>query len=167
MIDESAILRDLAAAVALAAVRAGATICTAESCTGGMIAHLLTETPGVSAAFLGSVVAYSNAAKAEILGVSETILAAYGAVSDPVARAMARGACERFHATLGVSTTGIAGPGGGSAEKPVGLVYVALCGQDLERVIELRLDGDRSTIIREATREALQLLERALSTGTH
>lgn len=167
MIDESASLRDLAAVVAHAAVRSGAAICTAESCTGGMIAHLLTEIPGVSEAFQGGVVAYSNAAKIEILGVSAAILATNGAVSDPVARAMARGARERFHAALAVSTTGIAGPGGGSVQKPVGLVYVALRGPDIEWVKELHLAGDRGAIIREATRAALRLLEEALPNETH
>ena len=164
MIDEDGPLRDLAGVVARAAICSGSTVCTAESCTGGMIAHLLTEIAGVSQVYQGSVVAYSNRAKVEILGVPASVLEANGAVSDPVARAMARGACERFHAELGVSTTGIAGPGGGSVAKPVGLVYVALHGSAIDKVKELHVRGPRGVIIREATREALQLLAWALST---
>jgi nicotinamide-nucleotide amidase len=102
------------------------TICVAESCTGGLIAERITETPGSSAYFLGAVVAYANSAKASLLGVSEALLAEYGAVSEPVARALAEGARERFGADFGVATTGISGPDGGTPGKPVGTVYVAL-----------------------------------------
>ncbi len=167
MIDESASLPEIAAAVAVAAIRSGSTICTAESCTGGLIAHLLTEVAGISEVYLGSVVAYSNRAKVDLLDVPASTLEAYGAVSEPVARAMARGACQRFHAALAVSTTGIAGPGGGSVAKPVGLVYVGLCGLGRDDAIELRLRGDRDQIIREATRQALLFLEPVLSSQSH
>ena len=104
----------------------GKTIAVAESCTGGLIAEKLTNVPGSSAYFLGGIVAYANSAKQGLLGVPEALLAEHGAVSEPVARAMAQGARERFGADIGVATTGISGPGGGSEDKPVGLVYLAL-----------------------------------------
>ncbi len=104
----------------------GQTLAVAESCTGGLVAQLLTEVPGASDYFLGGVVAYSNEAKSRQLGVPEALLAEHGAVSEPVARAMAEGARARFGADLAVATTGISGPTGGSPGKPVGLVQVAL-----------------------------------------
>jgi nicotinamide-nucleotide amidase len=104
----------------------GKTIAVAESCTGGLVAERITDTPGSSAYFLGGVVAYANSAKKTLLGVPESILAEHGAVSEPVARAMAEGARERFGADFGVATTGISGPDGGTEAKPVGTVYVAL-----------------------------------------
>jgi nicotinamide-nucleotide amidase len=105
---------------------AGKTVAVAESCTGGTIAKKLTDVPGSSAYFLGGVVAYANSAKEQILGVPGDLLAEHGAVSEPVARAMAEGVRDRFGADFGVSTTGISGPDGGSDEKPVGLVHMAL-----------------------------------------
>jgi nicotinamide-nucleotide amidase len=104
----------------------GRTIAVAESCTGGLVAERITEVPGASDYFAGGVVAYANAAKTALLGVPEAMLAEHGAVSEPVARAMAEGARTRFAADFGVATTGISGPGGGSPEKPLGLVHVAL-----------------------------------------
>lgn len=104
----------------------GASVAVAESCTGGLIAERLTDVPGSSAYFLGGIVAYADAVKREQLGVPAAVLAAHGAVSEACARAMAEGVRERFGSTLGVATTGISGPDGGSAEKPVGLVHVAL-----------------------------------------
>jgi len=104
----------------------GRTLATAESCTGGMIAELMTAVPGSSVYLRGGVVAYANAAKTALLGVPEALLAEHGAVSEPVARAMAEGARARFGTDYAVATTGIAGPAGGTREKPVGLVYVAL-----------------------------------------
>jgi competence/damage-inducible protein CinA-like protein len=106
--------------------QAGRTLAVAESCTGGLVAQRVTDVAGSSDYFLGGVVAYANAAKTALLGVPDDLLAAHGAVSDPVARAMADGARTRFGADVAVATTGISGPGGGTAEKPVGLVYVAL-----------------------------------------
>jgi len=102
------------------------TVAFAESCTGGLCAARLTDLPGSSAVLMGGVVAYSNAAKRELLGVGQDLLEAHGAVSEPVAKAMAEGACQRFAADVAVATTGIAGPGGGTESKPVGTVCFAL-----------------------------------------
>jgi nicotinamide-nucleotide amidase len=102
----------------------GLSVATAESCTGGLLAHAITEVSGSSEYFRGGVVSYSNAAKTDLLAVPEAVLVAHGAVSAQVARAMAAGARDRFRVDLAVSVTGVAGPGGGSDEKPVGLTYV-------------------------------------------
>lgn len=107
----------------------GLTLATAESCTGGSIAAKLTDVPGSSACFRGGVVAYANDAKVALLGVDAGVLAEHGAVSEPVARAMAEGARARFGADLALATTGISGPDGGTEEKPVGLVYIALASE--------------------------------------
>jgi nicotinamide-nucleotide amidase len=104
----------------------GQRIATAESCTGGLIAALLTEIAGSSDVFERGFVTYSNAAKTEMLGVPAPLFATHGAVSEPVARAMAEGALSRSAADISVAVTGVAGPGGGSAEKPVGLVHLAV-----------------------------------------
>jgi nicotinamide-nucleotide amidase len=103
----------------------GLRIATAESCTGGLLAALLTEFPGSSHVFERGFVTYSNEAKSDLLGVSAALLATYGAVSEEVARAMAAGCLEKSNAELSASITGVAGPGGGTAEKPVGLVCIA------------------------------------------
>jgi nicotinamide-nucleotide amidase len=104
----------------------GMTIAVAESCTGGLIAKRITDNPGSSAYFAGGVVAYSNAAKSDLLGVPAAALEAHGAVSDPVARAMAEGVRERFGVDIGIATTGVSGPDGGTDAKPIGLVHIAL-----------------------------------------
>ena len=122
----------------------GWTICTAESCTGGLVSHRLTNIPGSSAYMMGGVVAYSNAAKQRLLGVRQGTLIAYGAVSEPTAAEMAAGARALFETHLAVSVTGIAGPGGATAEKPVGLTYVGVAGpNDLLIVRRYLFDGDR------------------------
>jgi nicotinamide-nucleotide amidase len=110
-------------------IERGLTIAVAESCTGGLIGHLLTEVPGISAVLDRSVVSYSNKAKTDSLGVPAGLIETHGAVSAEVAEAMARGVRDRAGTDLGLSTTGIAGPGGGSEEKPVGLVYFCLAGR--------------------------------------
>ena len=107
-----------------ALIRAKKTLATAESCTGGLLGKLMTDIPGVSEVYLGGGVTYANSAKVTICGVKEETLAAHGAVSPEVAREMAEGIRRALGADVGVSTTGVAGPGGGSADKPVGLVYV-------------------------------------------
>jgi nicotinamide-nucleotide amidase len=110
----------------------GMTLVTAESCTGGLVGHRLTNVPGSSDYYLGGVVAYSNSMKEALLGVRAETLMAHGAVSEETAREMARGARQRLGADVAVSITGIAGPTGGTVEKPVGLVYVALSAEDEE-----------------------------------
>jgi nicotinamide-nucleotide amidase len=117
---------DVPDAVAAELARTGATLATAESCTGGLIAHLLTTIPGISSSYLGGLVSYSNEAKIDLLGVPRDLIAAHGAVSPEVARAMAEGARARFKSDLALSATGVAGPTGGSPEKPVGRVYLGL-----------------------------------------
>lgn len=134
------------------------TLAVAESCTGGLITHRLTEVPGVSANLLEAVVAYSNRAKAEILGVPAGLFATVGAVSEEVARAMAEGARRRARADLALSATGIAGPTGASVEKPLGLVYVGLADARGTQVERLVLHGDRSTIKDRAAKAALNRL---------
>lgn len=140
------------------------TLAVAESCTGGRIAAALTSVPGASKSFAGGIVAYANAVKAEMLSVSDETLARYGAVSEQTAREMARGVRVRLSASVGVATTGIAGPDGGTPEKPVGLVWLALDDVD-GRAVTVRLDlaGDRETIAGRATTVALGMLWRHLT----
>ncbi len=133
-------------------------IALAESCTGGLLAKLLTDLPGASEFFERGVVCYSNAAKTELLGVPEALLAEQGAVSEAVAEAMAQGLLARSPADLAVAVTGIAGPGGGSANKPVGLTYIALADKIHCRVTEYRLASDRDTNRLRAAAAALRLL---------
>ena len=140
----------------------GLTVAAAESCTGGLIADAITSVAGSSGYFLGSVVSYANSAKAAILGVPEGLLEAHGAVSVQVARAMAVGARERFGADLAVSVTGVAGPDGGTAAKPVGLTYIGLADPDGVDVRRLHFDGDRAFNRTAGAEAALAwLLERA------
>lgn len=117
---------DLATSLGALLKRRGLTLASAESCTGGLIGHLVTQIPGSSDYYLGGVTAYSNALKVKILGVPEALLAAHGAVSEEVALAMLKGVLDRSGAAVGVATTGIAGPGGGTADKPVGTVWIAV-----------------------------------------
>lgn len=136
----------------------GLTVGLAESCTGGLVAAAITEVPGSSGYFLGGIVAYANSAKEALLGVPAATLAAHGAVSAQAARAMAQGAQARFGATIAAGITGIAGPDGGTAEKPVGLVYVGLAGARGVDVRRLQLAGDRAAIREGAARAALEWL---------
>ena len=144
-----------------ALVAAGATLAVAESCTGGMIGARITGVPGSSAWFVGGVVSYDDSVKRGVLGVPGEVIAAHGAVSAQCAHAMATGVRDRLGATWGLSVTGIAGPGGGTAEKPVGLVYVALAGPDGVEVRELHLHGDRDRVRQRAATIALHLVREA------
>jgi len=137
-------------------------LAVAESCTGGLIAQRLTEIPGASKYFVEGVVAYSNEAKTRTLGVEPVLLLEHGAVSGPVAEAMAEGVRKRANADFGLSVTGIAGPDGGSEEKPVGLVYIALADDAHTEHRKLMLPGDRSLIRWRASQAALDLLRRRL-----
>lgn len=157
-----------AAEAVIAAARArGWRIATAESCTGGLVAALLTEIAGSSAVLDRGFVTYSNRAKADLLGVPREVLREHGAVSEATARAMAAGARERSGMELAVAITGVAGPGGGSAEKPVGLVHFACSavGADVAHVERRFGDLGRSAVRLEAVRTALGLLLEALSPG--
>lgn len=141
------------------------TVATAESCTGGNVAARLTALAGASDYVLGGIVSYSNDAKAKLLGVSRDILATRGAVSAECARAMAEGARQAFGAGYGISTTGIAGPGGATARKPVGLVYIALATPHGVQSEQFHFPGDRATVIAAATEAALLMLLRGLDSG--
>ncbi len=147
----------------IAQLLSGHRIATAESCTGGLLAARLTERPGSSAYLAGGVVAYANAAKTELLGVDPALIEAHGAVSEPVAEAMAAGALHRFDADTAVAITGIAGPGGGTDDKPVGTVCftVALAG-DTPSTRTLRLPGNRNDIRERSTTVAMHLLRQTL-----
>jgi nicotinamide-nucleotide amidase len=140
------------------------TVAVAESCTGGLMAARLTERPGSSAYVLGGLVAYSNEAKTQHVGVPAALIERYGAVSPEVARALAGGAAERFGADLGIGITGIAGPDGGTPDKPVGTVCVCVAGADGPPLIEraVRLPGDRSAVRDRTTTLSMHLLRRAV-----
>lgn len=140
----------------------GETLATAESCTGGLLAALITDVPGASEYFLGGIVAYGNEAKVALLGVERELLRLHGAVSAPCAQAMAEGCRAKFGATFALATTGIAGPGGGTPAKPVGLVYVALASPEGTRVKEHRFSGSRDEVRRQASDAALDLLLRTV-----
>lgn len=137
---------------------AGLTLATAESCTGGLVAHVITELSGSSGYFQGGFVTYANDVKRDQLGVPQEVLAAHGAVSAQVARAMAEGARSRLGTDVGVAITGIAGPDGGSAEKPVGLTYVAVADPEGVDVRRHLWTGDRAANKRDSARAALELL---------
>jgi PncC family amidohydrolase len=138
------------------------TVAAAESLTGGNVSARITAISGSSAYFLGGIVAYSNAAKASLLGVSEETLATRGAVSAECAREMAEGARRAFGADVAVATTGIAGPSGATERKPVGLVYVALAGPDGVTTEEFHFPGGRAVVTDASAEAALLLLLRGL-----
>ncbi|HEY2355776.1 MAG TPA: nicotinamide-nucleotide amidohydrolase family protein [Gaiellaceae bacterium] len=151
--------------LALARAR-GLTIATAESCTGGLVAARLTRVPGSSESFLGGIVSYANAVKTAELDVPEALLAEHGAVSVEVAEAMAEGARRRLGADVAVAVTGVAGPGGGTEDKPVGLVHIHVSGPDGSRTRTLDFPGDREVVRMRATVTALHLLRQLLELGT-
>lgn len=157
----------LAADIVAACRTSGIRIATAESCTGGLISAALTDIPGSSEALDRGFVTYSNAAKVEMLGVTEAILARHGAVSEEAARAMAEGALNRALAQIAVAVTGIAGPGGGSAKKPVGRVHMALARRDRQTRHEQLDFGDigRGGVRQATVLRALQLLKESLGSG--
>lgn len=137
----------------------GLTLATAESCTGGLVAHLITCVSGSSLYYLGGVVAYANEVKEAMLGVRRETLLAHGAVSEETALEMARGVRERLGADLGIATTGIAGPTGGTPEKPVGLVYVALSAADAQICRRHVWQGDRLANKEQSAEAALRLIQ--------
>jgi competence/damage-inducible protein CinA-like protein len=142
----------------------GLTLATAESATGGLVAELITAVPGSSDVFLGAIVAYANEVKVEQLGVSAEAIAEHGAVSAEVARAMADGARNRLGADVAVADTGVAGPGGGTPEKPVGTVYIEARGPEGGRGIHFALPGDRPVVRRRAAVACLHLVRQILDT---
>ena len=161
-------LAALAEAAGTRLQQAGLVVATAESCTGGWVAKLITDIAGSSAWFDRGFVTYSNAAKQELLGVRSATLAAHGAVSEPTAREMARGALAHSRADVSVAITGIAGPGGGGAEKPVGTVWLAWSrrgpdgGADEAQAVCHHFEGDRDAVRAQAAAEALRgLIARA------
>jgi PncC family amidohydrolase len=151
-------LAQLTARLQVLCLERGLTVATAESCTGGLVAKLITDVPGSSGYFRGGVVAYANETKELLLGVPADLLAAFGAVSAQAARAMAQGASARTGAALAVAVTGVSGPGGGTAAKPVGLTYVAVAHAGGVEVRRHVWTGDRSSNREATARAALELL---------
>jgi PncC family amidohydrolase len=143
-------------------VARGATIAVAESCTGGLLGATLTDVTGSSAAFRGGIVCYADDLKSSLLQVPDALVREHGAVSEPVARALADGARKACAATFALAITGIAGPGGGTAEKPVGTVHIALADGGDGKAVKLDWPGDRDLIRRRAVSVALDLLRRRL-----
>ena len=137
-------------------------VAVAESCTGGLLSERLTRVPGSSGYFLGGVVCYGNDLKTKLAGVPPALLEAHGAVSKPVAQALAEGIRSRSGANIGIGITGVAGPSGGTPEKPVGLVYISLADERGTQVREFRFPGDRERIRHWATQAALELIRRRM-----
>ncbi|MEP6638386.1 MAG: CinA family protein [Chloroflexota bacterium] len=158
-------LADLARRLGARCRALGILVATVESCTGGLVGHLITEVPGSSAHYLGGFVTYSDELKREAVGVPRDVLAAHGAVSAQVAVAMATGCRERTGADLAVSVTGIAGPDGGSPSKPVGLTYVAVADGEGVAVRRLVWTGDRAENKRRSAGAALELLLERIEAG--
>jgi PncC family amidohydrolase len=143
-------------------VKNNLTIATAESCTGGMVAAKLINYPGISSSFIEGIVCYSNESKISRLGVKEQTLKSFGAVSHEVAEEMAVGIAKTSGAHIGISTTGVAGPGGGTEEKPVGLVYIGMCYKGEVITRELRFNGNRQEIREETTSTLLDMVTQEL-----
>lgn len=154
---------DLAGLVLQVARDQGVRLAVAESCTGGLVGTRLTEIPGSSDVFTGGVIAYDNTLKRELLGVPDSVLTEHGAVSEPVARAMAEGAAKRFAVRAAVAVTGIAGPGGGTEEKPVGTVWIACALDGVVRSRRSVFPGSRHEVRARAAQASLLLLYRALT----
>lgn len=149
---------ELAQRLGAAAVAGGLRVATAESCTGGLLAATLTDLPGASDYFVGGAVAYADDVKVRGLGVDPLDLERHGAVSETVAQRMAVGACGRFAADLAMAVTGIAGPGGGTPEKPVGTVWMAVRSPDGSATARrMRFDGDRSSVRARSVEEVLSM----------
>jgi PncC family amidohydrolase len=138
------------------------TLSVAESCTGGMLGAAVTDVPGSSAYFKGGVIAYSNEIKEKILGVSPELLRSKGAVSRDAVEAMAEGAAKVCGSSCSIAVSGIAGPDGGSADKPVGLVYIGICAPDKVQSFEFHFAGDREKIRKEATKAGLEKMVESL-----
>ena len=155
---------DLAAVVLEQCRSLGLKLAVAESCTGGMLGERITNIPGSSDVFLGGIIAYHNDVKREALGVRGEDIERYGAVSEQVALQMASGAREKMGADVGVSVTGIAGPGGGTLDKPVGLVWISVYGSDA-KARRFHMVGDRAEIRQRAAQAALEMVRRSLSNG--
>ena len=153
---------DLASIVLDRCRELGQTIAVAESCTGGLLGARLTAIPGSSDVVRGGVIAYANDVKRDLLAVDERSLHSHGAVSEEVVREMAEGARSRVKASIGIAITGIAGPAGGTPEKPVGTVWIAVALPEGTRALLLRLIGDREEIRRRATQSSLEMVRRAL-----
>jgi len=154
--------KTLTETIAEALLQNNMTLSTAESCTGGMLSASLTSIPGSSAYYLGSVIAYSNEIKTNLLGVPSGLIQAHGAVSEEVASSMARGVRILTGSTIGIGITGIAGPGGGDPEKPVGLVYIAIDSGEGTTTISHNFRGNRENIRERSVKAAQHLLERYL-----
>lgn len=144
-------------------IKKSLTISVAESCTGGLIGHIITSTPGSSSYFMGGVISYSNRAKCDMLDVSEDTINKYGAVSAQAAKEMAGGVRKRFKSDLGLSVTGIAGPDGGSPEKPVGTVYIGLADKNSLFSEKYLFQGNREEIKRRTAETALENVKRYLN----
>ena len=142
--------------------KSGKTVATAESCTGGLVAKRITEIPGSSECFECGFVTYSNEQKTERLGVNKATLDKYGAVSPEVAFEMCKGARDKAGADIGIGITGIAGPGGGTDEKPVGLVYIGICTEDVHATVKLNLTGGRGMVRERTSLYALDLIRRSV-----
>lgn len=153
-IDES--IKNAARALASHLPEKGQRLAAAESCTGGWIAKVITDLPGSSGWFEGGVVAYSNAAKTALLGVDKDTLESEGAVSEATVMQMAEGICNRFAVPLGVAVSGVAGPDGGSEDKPVGTVWIAWAGPDGARAKRFLFPGDREAVRKQTVAAALE-----------
>ena len=156
---------DLVEAMAAVLTSESHTLAVAESCTGGLMAKRITDLPGSSTYFRGGVIAYADRIKLELLGVEEAVLVEDGAVSEAVAAGMARGVADLLDADVGVAITGIAGPGGGTPEKPVGTVWCAVVAQRGVRTSHGVFSGDREVVRERASQAALLLLYQMLAAG--